>query len=285
VIRLRRFVKKVLFGYVPFLRGRFRYYEHTVYFPLGSIIFEYACADGLYERDVTDLIINLVEPGTTYFDVGSNIGLLSVPVLAVCDDVRVVSIEASPHTLPFLRKTHSVAKRKSDWTIFGTAVGAKVGRAEFWTGGGARGAFDGLKNTNRGGDKYTMHVPVRTLDDIWYEIGNPLVSVIKMDIEGGEYFALRGARELIARSKPYIILEWTKKNLDAYSLEPEILLALCKQIDYTAHAFPFLMPIQTAPALTMAMARTEMFVLVPVVKNDHKSAVYGAPKEHLHSRN
>ena len=104
-MRVRGLAKRLLFGTAPFFRGRFRYYGQVVYFPLGSSTFERACEEGIYEREVTNLILALAKPGTTYFDVGANIGLLSVPVLSVCPTVKVVSIEASPDTLPFLRKT------------------------------------------------------------------------------------------------------------------------------------------------------------------------------------
>ena len=152
-MRLRALAKRHLFGSLPLLRGRFPYYGHTVYFPLGSHLFERACVEGIYERDTTNLILALAEPGKTYFDVGANIGLLSVPVLAACPGVKVVSIEASPNTLPFLKKTHAVARRREDWTLVGAAVGAKSGEAEFWSGTVALGAFDGLRDTGRGGAK------------------------------------------------------------------------------------------------------------------------------------
>lgn len=262
-MRLRGFVKKVLFGSVPFFRGRFRYYGQLVYFPLGSYIFELACAHGIYEHDVANLILTIVERGTTYFDVGANIGLLSVPVLACRSDVKIVSIEASPHTLPFLRKTHAAAKSPENWTVIGAAVGAQSGKAEFWSGGGATGAFDGLKDTGRSGKKRPVQVSIRTLDEIWRELGSPFVSVMKMDIEGGESAALQGAKALIAHSRPILIIEWTDKNLSAYDIKSEAIFVLCQDVAYTIYAWPHLVPIESTSVLKMAMTQTETFVFVP----------------------
>jgi FkbM family methyltransferase len=104
-----------------------------------SITFERACAEGIYERDTTYLILALGEPKTTYFDIGADIELLSAPVLALRPSVKVVPIEPSPDTLCFLKKTHAAAPRREDWTIIGAAVGAENGEAEFWSGGGANG--------------------------------------------------------------------------------------------------------------------------------------------------
>jgi FkbM family methyltransferase len=262
-MRARALAKRLLFGAAPFFRGRFRYYGHVVHFPLGSHTFERACDEGIYEREVTNLILALVEPGTAYFDVGANIGLLSVPVLSVCPSVKVVSIEPGPDTLPFLLRTRLAAQRSGGWTIIGAAVAAQAGEAEFWSSGRGMGAFDGLRDTGRGGPKRAVRVAVRTLDDIWREEGCPPVSVVKIDIEGGEYQALQGARELISHARPILILEWTDKNLAAYGIKADQLLSLCGQLGYVPYACPNLMPVGTKVLLKMAMTQTETFILVP----------------------
>jgi FkbM family methyltransferase len=263
MIELRRLVKRLLFGSTPFLRGRFRYFGQVVYFPLGSEIFERACDEGVYEGPVINFIVNLAEPGTTFLDVGANIGLLSIPVLTACPAVKVISIEPSPDTLAFLRRTQLQAHRSEDWTVIGAAVGAKAGEAEFWLAGGALGAYDGLRDTGRGGQKRAIRVPVRTLDDIWREHGCPSVSVVKIDIEGGELQAMMGAREMISQSKPVLIIEWNEKNLRAYNLKSEALLDLCAEMGYMVHACPKIIRVATKLLLKIAMAETETFILVP----------------------
>jgi FkbM family methyltransferase len=263
VIRPRALAKRLVFGTAPFFRGRFRYFDQVVHFPLGSHVFERACEEGIYERDVTNLILNLAEPETTYFDVGANIGLLSVPVLALCPTVKVLSIEPSPATLPFLGRTHLTAERSKDWTVIGAAVGAKAGEAEFWSSGGAMGAFDGLRDTGRGGRKHVVRVPVRTLDDIWREKGCPPVSIMKLDIEGGEYHALQGASELISHEKPVLVIEWAEQNLAAYGIRPEEVLHLCAEMRYVAYACPSLIFIGAQAILKRTMRYTETFILAP----------------------
>lgn len=262
-MRLRGVAKKMLFGAAPCIRRRFPYYGHTVYFPLGSTTFERACAEGIYERDTTCLILALAETGTTYFDVGANIGLLSVPVLAERPFVKVVSIEASPETLHFLRKTHAAAPRREDWTVIEAAVGSENGEAEFWSGGGAMGAYDGLRDTGRGGQKSPLCVPLRTLDEIWKTCGCPAVSVVKIDIEGGETRALEGAKSIIAREKPVFVVEWTDLNLRADGIKSESILQLCAEIGYSLYASPTLLPVATGLLLKMTMSQTETFILVP----------------------
>jgi FkbM family methyltransferase len=261
-MRLRGFAKKVLFGYAPFVRGRFKYYGHTVHFPPGCGIFKGACAQGIYERDTLDLILSLVRPGTTYFDVGTNIGLLSVPVLSVQPSVNVVSMEGSPDILPFLTRTYQDSGREN-WKVFGTAVGAASGEVEFWTGVVATSAFDGLRDTGRGGPKRCVRVPIRTLDDVWRECDFPTVSVVKMDIEGGEVFALEGAKDLIFANKPTFIIEWFEENLRPYGIDPSKLLEVSADIDYEIYAVPRLILVDKVEILRIAMSQTWTFALVP----------------------
>jgi FkbM family methyltransferase len=263
-VRLRAKAKKFIYGSVPVVRGHFRYFGETVYFPLGSHIFERACIEGIYEREITNIVLSLTEPGSTYFDVGANIGLMSVPVLSQKPNVNVVSIEASPSTLPWLAKSHSASPHAMRWTIVGEAVGAYCGEMEFWTGGGATGAFDGARNTGRGGEKRALRLSVRTIDDIWHELGRPAVSVVKMDIEGGERSALQGACNLISRTRPVFIIEWNASNLSAYNIDSNELLKISRDIEYQIFAVPSFVPVGTKPVLKVLMGRTETFLLAPV---------------------
>ena len=245
-----------------FFRGHFNYWGKKVYFPARSHIFKRASLDGIYEPDTTTLVFSLVRPGTTFFDVGANIGLLSVAVLATQSAVDVISIEASPDTLPYLNRTRAASGREN-WKIIGAAVGDRAGEAEFWAADVALSAFNGLRDTGRGGPKRVTRVSVRTLDDIWRECGSPVVSLIKMDIEGGESHALRGAGGLLSESKPALIIEWSAKNLKAYEIAPDSLIQLAADLGYTPYAFPGLVRADTKLLLAISMAQTETFILLP----------------------
>ena len=76
-------------------------------------------------------------------------------------------------------------------------------------------AFAGLAATidaGRQGD--VVRVPVGTIDRVWLGYGQPDVSVIKLDIEGGEYEALKGAMSLLRRCRPTVLVEAeTSENL------------------------------------------------------------------------
>lgn len=56
-----------------------------------------------------------------------------------------------------------------------------------------------------------VHIPSLSLDDILYQFNN--VGVIKIDVEGFEYFVLQGAHNIINKYKPIIIVEIWDINL------------------------------------------------------------------------
>ena len=262
-MRIRSRLKHLAYGARPFYRGTFPYFAHAVYFPLGSHLFMRVCQDGIYEKDTVKLVSSLIKPDTTYLDVGANIGLLSIPVLVERPEARVISIEASPDTLRHLERTHAASRHRERWMIVGCAIGKARGSATFYASRPENGAFDGLKDTGRGGGKQTVTVEVRPLDEIWQEAGSPKVSVVKIDVEGAETDVIAGAPALIARERPVLVIEWSKLNLPAYGVEPAQLFNLCHEIGYRAYAYPSLCEVANVPILHAAMAQTDTFVLVP----------------------
>src|SRR5204863_4582806 len=98
---------------------------------------------------------------------------------------------------------------------------------------------------------------------IWRRQGFPPVSVIKIDIEGGEHLALQGAKQVIESTKPALIIEWNEENIRPYGLNVDHLFEICADLGYDPHAIPSLTPVQSRSVLRMAMAQTDMFVLVP----------------------
>ena len=54
-----------------------------------------------------------------------------------------------------------------------------------------------------------------SIDDLAYREGGFIPDLVKMDVEGSEVAALRGAQRLLAERKPHIIIETHSEDLDA----------------------------------------------------------------------
>lgn len=263
-MRFRGRIKKLLFGSRLLYQGSFRYFGSEVHFPVGSHLFHRVCAEGVFEPEIIQLLNNLVLPDTTFLDVGANIGLTAVPLLAHQPDCRVVSVEASPDTLQYLRRTHAASAHRPRWDVIGCAAGSARGTADFHVSSPENGAFDGFRDTQRGGAKRQVTVDVRTLDDIWSELGRPKVSAIKIDVEGAETEVLHGARELLNTEKPPLVIEWNVTNLGAYGRDPTEIFPLSAELGYRPYGYPTLNRIDCFPTLRATMAVTEMLLLAPI---------------------
>src|SRR5438132_996545 len=93
----------------------FDYFGTKIYFPRNSVLFKLVCVQGIYEDQYLRILLKLCQkPDSVFFDVGANIGLLSVPILATNPSAQVVSFEPSPNSLPYLLKTREESKFSED---------------------------------------------------------------------------------------------------------------------------------------------------------------------------
>ncbi|MEI6429389.1 MAG: FkbM family methyltransferase [Pseudanabaena sp. ELA607] len=263
MMNIRKSIKQWLYGKCPGFAGAFPYFGTKVYFPKNSLLFKLACQQGIYENQNLDILSLLIKPNSTYFDVGANIGLMSIPILYRDNSCRVVSFEPSPNTLDFLNRTAESSNFSDRWTIVGKAAGSQVGTLDFFIASPDMGAYDGFKDTKRENTNNRIQVPVTTIDIEWEALGKPPVSVIKIDVEGAELLTLEGAVNCIEKEKPYVLLEWNAENLKAYNYSTESLLIFAEQHNYQVCSLPDLIPIFDPELLKIHMNKTESFLLFP----------------------
>lgn len=258
----RQWLKYWVYGSCPGFRGRFRYFGAKVYFPPGSVIFRVACENDVFEREVMVTLQRLARPGAYFFDVGANIGLMSVAVLGVVPDCHVVSLEPSPNVLPFLERTVRESAWADCWEVVPKAAASSAGRATFSVSSAANSAFDGMRATGRVSGVRQVEVETTTLDAVWEQRGSPAVALIKMDIEGAEFDALRGARRLLEACRPAILLEWNETNFSAYGVKREDILVVAAEAGYRLHALPSMVRVKTGSELAVHMGFTESFLML-----------------------
>jgi len=260
---LRQKLKFWLYGSCPGFAGSFRYFGAQVHFPKNSLAFREACEQDVFEAANVRLLLAFVRPGTWFFDVGANIGLMSLPVLRYIPDCRVMSFEPSPNALPWLAQTIERSAYRDRWTLLPKAVGVMEGKTQFSLAAQQNSLYDGLKSTNRVESVGQVEVEMTTLDKCWRDFGSPQVSVIKCDVEGAELEVLKGASACLASQRPHVILEWNQTNIQAYGHDAGALLELAREFNYALHGVPSLVRIDSARELSLHMKTTESFLLAP----------------------
>jgi FkbM family methyltransferase len=133
------------------------------------------------------------------FDIGANVGDWTARLLALRPDARVWMFEPSPECQQHLR-----ARDLGQALLVPCAVGEQPGRASLHFSS----SFDGSASLHERGDSYFQHsvyattdVDVIAMDDFIAANDIPFVDFVKLDIEGHELFALRGAEKSLRARK------------------------------------------------------------------------------------
>jgi FkbM family methyltransferase len=159
---------------------------------------------GEWEPLETNLIRQLLRPGDSFADVGANIGYFSLlGAQLVGPEGKVYAFEANARTFA-LFEANLALNRAANVTPHLVAVGEAPGTV--WIAheeeGNAGADFTVSEDPGHG-----AAVPVSRLDSL---IADPRLRLIKLDIEGAEAKAIRGADALLWRAAaPDLIFEFT----------------------------------------------------------------------------
>ncbi len=152
---------------------------------------------GIYEPHMQDLISRKVKPDSVFYDIGSNVGFYSLLASKLVGSGRVFAFEPLPANLARLRK-HLDLNGATNVSVLGVAVSDRVGTSFFEQ--EATGAMGRLQSQG------SLEVETTTLDALLCQGALVAPNYIKMDIEGAEAAALRGARVCFEKHRPVLFL-------------------------------------------------------------------------------
>lgn len=164
---------------------------------------------GTYEPQLQVAIRDFVRPGMQVYDVGANIGYITLLFgRFVGKSGRVYAFEALPTNITRLSMNVDLNNMNEQVKIISSAVIDQSREVNFYLGpsdemGKAEGSAGRFldKNAER------IVIPGISLDDFVYKQGNPAPQIVKMDIEGGEVLALPGMKDLLVKQQPLLFLE------------------------------------------------------------------------------
>lgn len=152
---------------------------------------------GNYDADGVSAFMATIPRGGVVFDVGAHVGYYAMAAAQAAGPAgRVVAFEPLPLNLRYLRG-HVHANGLTNIAVVDACVGERGGRAGFeYCGGTGRGRM-----VEGGGCVATVSL------DEEIEAGRlPVPDVIKMDVEGAEVSALKGAARTLRAKHPRILL-------------------------------------------------------------------------------
>jgi len=163
---------------------------------------------GTYELDLLQAIDNFAEAGMVAYDVGANLGYVSLAIArAVGPSGQVVAFEPLRANFDRLRLHLKMNAEGSRVRPVEAAVGVRTTRSQFLA--HASSTMGKLEGSSGRALQYTagQKVEVISLDDWVYQQGEAAPGLVKIDVEGGEVQVLEGMERLLGQARPYLLVE------------------------------------------------------------------------------
>jgi len=163
---------------------------------------------GEFEKEELAFVGRFVQPGMTVLDVGAHHGLYTLLASKrVGLSGRVFSFEPSPRERRTLR-LHLALNLCRNVSVQGAALGSMETEATLHVVQGSQTGCNSLRPPTVLSETVAVRVEVARLDDWLEEHKIDRVDFIKLDVEGGELEALKGAEKLLERRpRPVILVE------------------------------------------------------------------------------
>lgn len=143
------------------------------------------------EADSIKKVLDEIQPGDVFYDIGSCVGLYALHAALL--GAHVIAFEPDPMYRKRLKRNTRINKLRKSVCILDWAVSDQSATVPLFT--------DGLAGNSpslqRIGTRKSIMVRADTIDNGISRLEIPPASIIKMDIEGAEILALRGMKNLL----------------------------------------------------------------------------------------
>jgi FkbM family methyltransferase len=188
----------------------------------------------LYEKELTYLG-NFISPGMVVVDGGASYGIYTVAAARLAGPSgRVLSFEPGLESFSVLQKNIALNDFKNV-LVFHAALADKDGTARLYHAG--RGPTSFSLGEPGGASRKWEEVATRALNGVLQEEKADKVGLIKLDVEGAEELALRGALPFLASSRPCVIFEVNSPAATQLRLEPFGAWKLLGSLGYSFYSF------------------------------------------------
>jgi FkbM family methyltransferase len=165
--------------------------------------------EGAYDDELFKIIQEHIREDSIVWDIGANVGLFALCAAGVAKRGSVLAVEPDIWLAQLIGKSMRLkANGRLNLQVLPCAIADRNGVAKFMISsrGRASNALEAAGGRSQiGGIREVVRVPTLALDTLLDFFGSP--SFVKIDIEGAEAMALRGACRLLSESRPTIYIE------------------------------------------------------------------------------
>lgn len=188
-----------------------------------------------FEGHEVSLILEVLEPGMTFFDIGANAGVFSISAAKKIGSTRVYAFEPCSSTCALLKQNLRL-NGVTEVSVEQVALGDTIGEALLQVNDRGRDGLNTLGRPTHPDSKVIGRESVRitTVDDFMSEHHVARVDVMKADIEGAELMMFRGAKNLLQRpDAPMILYEGFGLLTRGFGYHPVEILWLLESYGFT----------------------------------------------------
>ncbi|MEN9394493.1 MAG: hypothetical protein RL362_714 [Bacteroidota bacterium] len=185
-----------------------------------------------YDRMTYRVMSQVLRPDSVSIDVGCHKGEVLEWMIELSPRGNHFAVEPLPHLaerlrLQFGEKVQVVQK----------ALSSQVGETSFQYVKNAP-AYSGILKRRYDTaipDIQELHVEMTTLDEM---VGKEKIDFIKIDVEGGEYAVLQGAKQTIQKHLPTVVFECGKGATEYYDTTPQMIFDWWDEAGYDVTSLP-----------------------------------------------
>ena len=185
---------------------------------LGDYLQQQIFFDGYYERPLVDWLKRTLRPDDVFWDVGANIGAISIAAAPWCR--KVVAFEPDPRSVERLTR-NITANRLAHVEIVEGALGVEAGVACLYQADNGNSGMTSLI-AGRSPVVSETHVQVLRADDLIAARPDLAPTLMKIDVEGAEHLVLGGATALLRSGRLRAIVFETARRTDHHPANQEV---------------------------------------------------------------
>jgi len=181
------------------------------------------------ERRLTKWMIKNLKDNDVFYDIGAHMGYYTALAEKLITRGRVHAFEANEKLCSYLNQNFHDAEKVH---VVCTAIANIQGKVDFYDATQVTDSSASSRFTLSGRDIAPIQVRATTIDEYVSE-GHASPTVLKLDIEGGEYDAILGATNTLQKNNPRIIMEVRgDENGKTYS---DTAVRKLQELGYNAH--------------------------------------------------
>lgn len=230
---------------------------------------------GIYEPEVAAVFRSVLRPGMGVVDIGANIGYFTMLSAALVGPTgRVFAVEPNPANARMIEASR-VLNGFGHVTVLQAAAGRDTGLLALNT-SHSNGTTSAL-NPASAAIFAARTVPCLALDRVFGT--DVAIGLIKVDVEGAEYSALQGCRDIIRQHRPCIVSEFSPGMLEGISgISGEAYLRWLLDFGYDLFAVEgdgVLIPAEGDPEVVMGVYRGRLTDHIDLLARPRFSAFPG----------